>query len=408
MATQLYFLRPLTDFPQGSSSTALPNSFARADLTTTNTSVGRMNTAAGAALQSGTVSSVNGPTDLQVAVSTFQAEWFTDPFGVSATIAGTITFNLWGLEAAMTANATFRVIIDTITPLGVVGTTVINSSFVTELGTAAAVCNWTGTPTSTVVDRGSRLRIRVFFTDGGGTMVSGSTLTFGYNGGTAAANGDSYVSFTETVTFATFVAGGTNTQYFGGTTVSDANPGAADERRLWTETPGSVNSVTTSVAGPTTAIQATVSAGGSAIEWFTPQLAAVSIDQAYFGAGTTVLESASTANICLVFELALCASDGSSPTVVVVHRSPSEVVISPGGVYQASVAFPTLSISNQQRLRYRIYLDDNTSSSMAAGTLTMPYGVNTGVSVTLPNLTEFVAAVANPPYRSPYPPLLAQ
>jgi len=54
-------------------------------------------------------------------------------------------------------------------------------------------------PDVSVTD-GQRLRLRVFYDDGFGAVVTGQTLRFSYNGTSASAAGDSWITLTESVT----------------------------------------------------------------------------------------------------------------------------------------------------------------------------------------------------------------
>lgn len=119
----------------------------------------------------------------------------------AVTIAGAITKNFWMSESNMSANVGAQVIIDRCDGTGAFISTVQNSEKGTELpvGTRAAQ-NWnTGTVTSTDFSDGDYIRVRVYGNDVG-TMASGHTFNCSSGGPTAAADGDSYVTFTETIT----------------------------------------------------------------------------------------------------------------------------------------------------------------------------------------------------------------
>lgn len=124
--------------------------------------------------------------------------WYTGPWA-AITISGTITFNWWALESATQANTGLRVRIERCSGNGAVISTIVNSARGIELGTSAAVQNWTATPTSTVLAVGDRLKITVSG-DAVGTMGTGRTFTVGYGLGSSGANGDSFVTLTETLT----------------------------------------------------------------------------------------------------------------------------------------------------------------------------------------------------------------
>lgn len=126
-------------------------------------------------------------------------EWYTNPLS-AVTISGTITFNVWGSESGMNANVGPQVIVERCDGSGSVISTVIDSEKGTELPTVEAAQNWTGTPTSTTLSDGDRLRIRLMGNDGGGTMASGFTFLMRPGGGTPGSTGDTWVQFNETIT----------------------------------------------------------------------------------------------------------------------------------------------------------------------------------------------------------------
>ena len=149
----------------------------------------------GTSLITDTRLSVAGPTGgLQVPQT---STWWYQVNAV--TISGSITANLWMHQSNMAANSGAQIIIDRCDSTGAFVSTVWNSEKGTELSTSTAVQNWSGTPTSTAFSAGDYIRARVYFNDAGGTMASGYTLSFGYQGATGGASGDSYVTFTETI-----------------------------------------------------------------------------------------------------------------------------------------------------------------------------------------------------------------
>jgi hypothetical protein len=157
---------------------------------------------------SAAMATVTGATNgLEVgSTTTLPYEWISEPVAADTTISGTITANIWAAESSMTANVAIDVVIDIIRS-DLAGTIVqiVKSTFATELGTARSANNFTAGMTSgytpQTLNRGDRLRIRVFGDDGGGTMATGFTFNASFNGATAAADGDSYVTFTENITF---------------------------------------------------------------------------------------------------------------------------------------------------------------------------------------------------------------
>jgi hypothetical protein len=163
--------------------------------------------------------------------SGFLYEWISDPLDADTTISGTITLNLWASESSMNANVAINARIDRLDSQGAIASTILTTARVTEVAiTTRAANNFTGTPTSTAFLKGDRIRV-VVFGDDAGTMATGFTFDFGYNGTSAAADGDSYVTFTETFGFLTTVPAG-STLYLTNTdlalaTVNDTGFGTA-------------------------------------------------------------------------------------------------------------------------------------------------------------------------------------
>ena len=131
--------------------------------------------------------------------------WFSDPLSAGVTISGTITPNIWGLEsnAACNCGLRYEVLRWSVATGGIVSSLGIstNDGF-TEWGTSASVRTTpTMTPTSTAFAVGDRIAL-VFYSDdaNGTTEGSGRTWTIDYNGATGV-DGDTYLSFTETITF---------------------------------------------------------------------------------------------------------------------------------------------------------------------------------------------------------------
>jgi hypothetical protein len=124
-------------------------------------------------------------------------EWYTEPLQ-AVTISGTITKVIWGNESATQANAGFHVQVHRTTNAGAVISTIHDSERGTEMSSANNVNTWTtGTVTSTTLATGDRLRIRVLINDAGGTMSQNRSATYRFNGAVAAADGNTYVEFTE-------------------------------------------------------------------------------------------------------------------------------------------------------------------------------------------------------------------
>lgn len=149
--------------------------------------------------------SVLGPTNgIEVVnnlAANLPAEWISSPLSADFTISGTITLNLWASEVTMNDNVAINAIIEKMDGATGVLTQIAKTARVTEAAlTTSAVNNFTVAPTPTAIKRGDRLRVRVF-ADDAGTMAAGGSMTFNFAGSTAGADFDSWIQFTENLTF---------------------------------------------------------------------------------------------------------------------------------------------------------------------------------------------------------------
>lgn len=125
-------------------------------------------------------------------------------FQVNAvTISGSISFNWWGLEDAMTTNARLACRIARTDSSGteisdVVANANANHPDGVELGTASALMTWSATPTSTSFNAGDWIKVEPH-ADAIGTMAAG-TVTLNLGGTTGGVSGDTFITFTETIT----------------------------------------------------------------------------------------------------------------------------------------------------------------------------------------------------------------
>lgn len=133
--------------------------------------------------------------------------WLTEPFAEGFTLAGPITFNLWGLESDAAANAGIGIFLSRHAEDG----TLLNaidmggpdgmSAPGSEWGIGVAAATWTGTPLypdDAPFQPGDRLGIWPAFVDAGGAMVGGYTTTLDYDG-PPDADGDSWIELTERI-----------------------------------------------------------------------------------------------------------------------------------------------------------------------------------------------------------------
>ncbi len=132
--------------------------------------------------------------------------WISAPLSAGVTISGTITPNLWGLESNANCNcgARYEVLRWSVATGGIVSSLGISTDGgVTEWATSVAVrTSPTLTPTSTAFLAGDRIVIIIYNDDGNGvTEGSGRTWRFDYHGATPGADGDTYLGFTESISF---------------------------------------------------------------------------------------------------------------------------------------------------------------------------------------------------------------
>jgi hypothetical protein len=313
------------------------------------------------------------------------------PIAASVTIAGIITFNVWAYEDDMAANATVSVIVERLDETGTIISTVADKTFGTELGTSNAAKNWTASAaevTDTTFDIGDRIRVRVYFDDATSlTMGSGHTCVLRYAGTSAAFDGDSYVTFTETLTFQE--TDPTGSQLFLTDTASAiADQGAGvNEKEMWTTRGGGVTTgIRDTAAGFTAPLQWTTSAGGNTIEWYTKPLQAFTLS-GLVKCNLRALESAIAANAGMNAELAVVNGDGSGAAV-----------FASGGIIAGATTFATgsgelaaaetaetvylagqsISVTAGQRLRLRVLLDDSAEALVTANTATLYYAGTSG------------------------------
>lgn len=134
------------------------------------------------------------------------ARWFTPPLE-AVTIAGAISVALRFWESANQANTSPYVVIERCDGTGRVLSVIAQQAHGTEAGTTAqgqmTISITAGNVTDTTLDTGDRIKITVYGTDGGGTMASGRTFSLSVNGA-SSGNGDSNVTFTESLTINTY------------------------------------------------------------------------------------------------------------------------------------------------------------------------------------------------------------
>lgn len=404
MATQLFLLSVAADTHLGTNNANLRG-----------TSVGWANLALGTARGSGITVSLNTPTvtgatvGVEVEANGFPGptcDYISPPVSADVTISGAVTGNLWASENNMSANVAINFVVDVIRATDNAIVEIVRSDRVTELAvTTRAVNNFTATPGAGVtVNRGDRIRVRIFGDDAG-TMGSGFTFQISHNGTTAAADGDSYISFTETFAFESAPAGSV---LYLTDAASDVSTASVD-REAWTSRgAGVATDVTNTAAGWTAPIQVTDTAGGTVVDWFTKQLSAFTLTGMAV-ANLRALHSNTLANASLKLEIARVDTDGTSPTVwgswciAPTSADGGELTVSEVA-RTANVSGDDLAFTDGQRIRIRLYIDDYCAAAMGASqTVTLFYnGTSAAASgdtyVTLPQtVTEFTAAATGLP-----------
>lgn len=406
MATQLFFLNVAADTHRGDRTLNLIGGagawYAYA-----------LGTARGGGLATQSTGTVAGPTaGLEISSGT-PSEWLSPPLAAAVTISGAITGNLWSSENDMAANVAINFVVDKVAAINNAITQIVQSARITEVAiTTRAVNNFTATPAAGVtLNKGDRLRVRVFGDDAG-TMGASLTFDFAYAGTSAAADGDSYVSFTETFSFASAPSG---TTIYPTDTVSAVATASVD-REAWTSRGDGVqNDVTNTAAGATAGIQVTDTAGGTVVDWFTRQLAAFTL-AGMAQVNVRVAESNIAANASIRVEIARVEADGTGPSVWG-SWCVAPIVVSDFGEPTTTEAARTawvsgddLAVAAGERLRIRLYVDDNSAQLLVTGhTVTIYYAGTSGAAsgdmyVTFAQtLTEGVAGVMRPEQFNPVP-----
>ncbi len=349
-------------------------------------------TSAGTSSNQRTASTVSGPTTgVEIQSSSQIDRWTSPPLAADATISGTVTFNIWASESSMNANAGAQVIVERHQPDGTIST-IINSERGAELGTSLAAQNWTGSPTSTACLKGDRIVVRLLANDAGGNMGSGFAASFSY-GHNVANTAESWIQFTENLTFQTSDPGGTVLNL-----LADASDiGGTGKKKLWTDAVSGVTSyVTNTVAATSADAQVTDTAGGNALEWYTPQLEAVTIDD-LIKINLYGVQSNGSANASWRAKLYVTASDGSSPTLIADGASSTELGTSDDYVrFWLSV---NTTLTDGQRLMLRVYQTSQSASPSAPGasgftvTLKVEDNTNPSMIVFTETLTEYSPGV---------------
>lgn len=300
--------------------------------------------------------------------------WVSPPIDQDVTISGSITLNFWVLEANMADNCSINALVYRVDSVGAL-TLIAQTARTTEMGTTVAAANFTVTPTSTGFLKGDRIALVPYIDDATSNMGAGGSGNLHYDGTTGGADGDSFVTLTETFGFLT--SDPATTTIYPTDTASDVATSSVD-REAWTSRGAGVQTdVTTSVVGPTSPIHVTDTAGGTVVDWFTKKLAAFTLAAPVL-VNIRGLQSAGTIDATFRVEIARVASDGTSATVWGANASNVELTTGETALV-FYVSGDDLAISDQQRLRIRAYIDDAVEgTAMASGTVTLHYAGTSG------------------------------
>jgi hypothetical protein len=126
--------------------------------------------------------------------------WASKPLA-PFTLAGSISVNVRASESAAQANCGIQCYVyKWARATNTLSAALLTLTQAAELSTTDAAVLLTGTPTSTVFASGDMLVIEIGIINIG-NMGSGRTVAITYNGATAAAAGDTYITITETVPY---------------------------------------------------------------------------------------------------------------------------------------------------------------------------------------------------------------
>lgn len=160
----------------------------------------RLDMAPGLAAVQATIATVAGPTN-GIETGTPVNEWISDPVAATANISN-ILASMYAFESNAMANAGIGVVLERISNTGAISLIADLPNISTpELSTTVTNLVWSITlNTPFTLNTGDRLRVRVYFDDGGGTMASGYTCTLQYDG-PFQSNAESQINISEPISF---------------------------------------------------------------------------------------------------------------------------------------------------------------------------------------------------------------
>ena len=337
------------------------------------------------------------------------------PLTAGVTISSTVTLNVRGAENSMSANIGARVEVYRVNAAtGTLSAQLLTTpNFGTEFGTSESANNWTSAITSTAFNRGDRILVAFGFTDTGGTQASGFTGTL-WEDGAAGATGDSWISFTETLTFETPGSAPAGTTVYLTNTASDISTADNDLTADFSRGSGSTTATRNPGAGPVSATQFQTT--GTNVRWYTGQLSAVTLT----GRVEAHLWSTAGANLSALYAIKVFKRDtGGTETDIAygvcaqVHSGAAYIGnVGADAVIYAAIS-DSVSLADGDRLGFIVYTDDYYSGNHTNSSDTLSYSGTSGGAagdtyvIFNQTLSAFTPASYIPRPRV-YPQLLAQ
>jgi Concanavalin A-like lectin/glucanases superfamily len=210
-------------------------------------------------------------------------------------------------------------------------------------------------------------------------MVAVAPGKLASNGPVSYYNGSSWILTTSPCT-PLRISGTKFSTYYLTDTASDVSGALIEKAAAQVRGSVSVSSTTNTVSGPTAGVQITNSAGGTALEWYTPPLLPITIG----GAAKFNIRAAESASYrtSLRAEIAIVNNDGSGAVVwgstciegLAAYGGIGEISTAGDKAHYAWVAGAATAVADGKRLRFRIYLDDCADFAIGAGqTATITY-----------------------------------
>jgi hypothetical protein len=352
----------------------------------------------------------NGPADFLLGA------WISDPLSADFTISGTVTFNFWMLENNMSANVGAKGVVKRVAASTGALSTIVSSAKGTELGFSGSttVQNWTAAPSSTPMTKGDRIWIEVRYTDVG-TMATGFSCRVDYDTAAGTA-GDSWVQFTENLTFATAAASGT--VIYPTDAASDISTSDDDRLADFARGSGSVIASVVTGNGPISPIQ--LQRSGTNVRWYTPQLSTTTL-QGPIALNLRAYSSSAGVNSSVAVKVIKRTAGGTETDLAYGllcwggTLAATDTTVNAGAGDGFILGCADTRLADGDRLGILVYTDDACTNNCSTATTRLSYS---GTSASAAGdtwlqfnstLTEFTGgAAAQVPYVSPMAQLIAQ